>query len=253
MERDRPVSGSLIGWATAVVYRFEVISACLALVGVMKGNADSKIIALAAIHALTNAYGESVVALREGARQKLLCQLWWVAIIVVFYGLFLATSIHFTRTSAGQVSIDVAQIKSWILYTLAVGLGILLVRASAFLLGGTLDRFFRKDGTPDVRSPDWRIVPLVTVLMLLLCCLFPPRKWADNVERNFDPPRGFLFRGAEEIKVSVSAHLESFRTAKIDKLALAKEAACVLTGGVVLSLAAIAARRRHLPQHRHER
>jgi hypothetical protein len=80
---------------------------------------------------------------------------------------------------------------------------------------------------------------IVTALVTLLVCIFPPREWADDIHTSYSPSRGFLFRPAAPAKDWQSPHMYLARTARTDYLALAWQAGSVLAAGGALWLVLI--------------
>jgi hypothetical protein len=87
---------------------------------------------------------------------------------------------------------------------------------------------------------------IVSAVVLLLACLFPPREWMDDIRSNYRPPRGFLFRPVSHVRDWQSPHMYLARTARTDYGALAFEAAVIIGASVVAwSGAAFIERRYH--------
>ena len=86
---------------------------------------------------------------------------------------------------------------------------------------------------------------VIGAALLLLACLFPPRKWVDDIRSSYRPPRGFLFRPVSAVRDWQSPHMYLARTARTDYGALALEAAMIIGAGLAAWSAATLIERRH--------
>ena len=243
MDSERREPELLTPFLMRWLFRLEPVWAVLMLWDAQE-RADKRAMALVALHIVINVYWDRAFAVPQPTGQRVIALLKSAFWISVFYGLFLVATADFTRTFKGQLVLDEYKVGLWLRYVLLLGGFLFAVRLAVFVVAQTLDTLFRKRGAPDPQFLDARLwVLAATAVVLAFSCLYPPRKWADDVRPNYldRPPRGFIFHPVVPVKDWVTPHLYSARTAQTDYVALAQEAGAILVGGAVLwGLAALA-------------
>ena len=88
-----------------------------------------------------------------------------------------------------------------------------------------------------VRLP--AIVAIIAVIVLLLCIIFPPQRWDDQIRSYEEPERGFILTPHARIKEWQSPHMYLDRRAAHDYRRLAWECVVIIAVGGVLCLASV--------------